>query len=163
MNLGIVGSRSLIDHETNLKIIRHALLELQSHGNFPVKKVISGGAVGVDTSGSMFASSEGIPIQIFYPDWNRYGRSAGFERNTFIAANSDILICIWDGISRGCMDTVVKFSNMCINSTTKKANVMVQCADIIKKKKKVGVDVKIRLTIFEEGKISLCQSTRIQL
>ena len=37
----------------------------------------------------------------FEPDWDRYGRGAGFRRNTEMAEHADALVAVWDGASRG--------------------------------------------------------------
>lgn len=63
--------------------------------------VVSGGAVGVDSTAAESAHTNGNKTLVFYPDWKRYGRSAGFRRNHDIIQNADIVWAFWDGQSRG--------------------------------------------------------------
>ena len=35
------------------------------------------------------------------PDWDKYGKSAGYIRNTEMAEAGDILVAFWDGKSKG--------------------------------------------------------------
>ena len=89
----IAGSRSISDY---------SLLETAVNlSGFEITRVISGHARGADKLGEMYAKKHKIPLQIFHPDWNRWGRSAGIRRNVDMAKNADALICLWDGISKG--------------------------------------------------------------
>ena len=54
--------------------------------------LISGGAEGVDSFAQRYAKENGLQILIIYPDWNKFGKSAGFKRNESIAEKCDILI-----------------------------------------------------------------------
>jgi len=69
--------------------------------NFDITEVVSGGAIGADRFGEVYAQQNNIPVKKFLPDWNRYGRSAGFLRNWEMANYADALIAIWDGKSNG--------------------------------------------------------------
>lgn len=40
-------------------------------------------------------------ITKFPADWDTYGKSAGFKRNTAMAEYADELLLIWDGVSKG--------------------------------------------------------------
>jgi len=68
---------------------------------FEITEVVSGGAIGADRFGEVYARQNKIPIKKFLPDWNRYGKSAGFIRNEQMANYADALIAIWDGKSNG--------------------------------------------------------------
>ena len=104
MKVAIVGSRSI----TNYKLIKSKINELIKTHNIVIKTIISGGAYGVDFIAEQYATENRIPIKIFLPDWNTYGKSAGFKRNTTIIENCDICIAFWDGISKGTLDSVNK-------------------------------------------------------
>lgn len=53
-----------------------------------------------------------IPVKWFPAKWDRYGKTAGFIRNTLIAEESDILIaCVASDRKGGTEDTVQKFVN----------------------------------------------------
>lgn len=63
--------------------------------------VISGTAKGVDSFGESWAYANGIPIERYPADWNKYGKRAGYIRNEEMAKNAEALIAVWDGESRG--------------------------------------------------------------
>ena len=63
--------------------------------------IISGGAKGADTLGERYAIDNNIECVIHYPDWGQYGKSAGYIRNGLIIADADIVLSLWDGMSKG--------------------------------------------------------------
>ncbi len=91
MKLAIVGSRDFDDYEFLKKMIQY----------HPCTKIISGGARGADTLAKRYAVEHGIPLREFIPDWDTFGKSAGFRRNEQIVKACDELVVLWDGISRG--------------------------------------------------------------
>jgi hypothetical protein len=93
MILAIIGSRGFKDKEL-LDSILTPRKDL-------IKKVISGGANGADKLGEQWAIENKIETEIFYPDWNKYGKKAGFIRNEDIIKNSTHVIAFWDGESKG--------------------------------------------------------------
>ena len=88
---GIVGSRNF-DNYAFLK-------EMLSW--YDIKKIISGGAKGADSLAKKYATEYNIPVVEFLPDWDRFGKSAGYKRNTQIVEASEALIAFWDGVSKG--------------------------------------------------------------
>jgi hypothetical protein len=68
---------------------------------FDITEVVSGGARGVDTYGTDWALERNIPIKLFRPDWDKFGKGAGFIRNTQMAEYADALVAVWDGQSKG--------------------------------------------------------------
>jgi hypothetical protein len=40
-------------------------------------------------------------VDVYLPEWDKYGKSAGFRRNTTIWNNADQGVAFWDGVSRG--------------------------------------------------------------
>jgi hypothetical protein len=93
MKVIVAGSRTIVDmHELHAAIIL---------SEFEISEIVSGGARGVDQLGELWASSYGIPVKRFLPEWNKLGRSAGHARNIEMADYADALIAIWDGKSRG--------------------------------------------------------------
>lgn len=93
MILAIIGSRDFKDYEKLSSI-------LTPHKD-KIKKVVSGGARGADKLGEVWAIENNIETEIFIPDWNKYGKKAGFIRNEDIIKNSTHVIAFWDGESRG--------------------------------------------------------------
>lgn len=69
--------------------------------------LISGGAVGADTLAEYYAANRKLKMDIFHPEWDKYGTSAGFIRNeTMVEQNPDLVIAFWDGKSRGTDNTM---------------------------------------------------------
>lgn len=95
MNLGIIGSRNFNNYRLLYKTIL-SLLKLND-----IKNIISGGAKGADSLGEKFADDNKINKIIFYPEWNKYGKKAGYLRNINIVENSDYIIAFWNGKSKG--------------------------------------------------------------
>lgn len=63
--------------------------------------IICGMARGVDLLGRRYAGERGYKVAEFPADWNGFGKSAGYIRNTEMADNADALIAFWDGNSKG--------------------------------------------------------------
>ncbi len=75
--------------------------EVVDRCGFYVTDVISGGARGVDKAAEYWAKRNGIPTTIILPDWDTYGKSAGFRRNIEMVECADAVVAVWDGVSRG--------------------------------------------------------------
>ena len=98
MVIGVVGGRDF----NNYQLLSEVL------GAYPVSKIVSGGARGADSLGEKYARENNIEVDVYRPDWDKYGKSAGFLRNTTIVENSEIIIAFWDGKSHGTKDTINK-------------------------------------------------------
>ena len=71
-----------------------------------VTKIISGGARGIDSAAEEYADKNGIAKEIFLPNYAKYAKRAPLIRNQEIVLNSDIVIAIWDGSTRGTKYTI---------------------------------------------------------
>jgi len=91
IKLAVVGSRSFDDYERMRKVLVEYLPFI----------LISGGADGADSLAERFAREEDLEVIIHYPEWKKYGRKAGYLRNSFIVRDCDKLIAFWDGRSKG--------------------------------------------------------------
>lgn len=98
MNIGIIGSRGFNNYEL--------LNETMSQYINQVDVVVSGGARGADSLGEKWAKENGKETLIFKPDWNKFGKRAGFIRNQDIVKNSQIVIAFWDGKSPGTRSSI---------------------------------------------------------
>lgn len=63
--------------------------------------IICGQARGADTLGERYAKTHKYPVLYYPANWKRYGKAAGYIRNTEMAMNADALVAFWDGKSRG--------------------------------------------------------------
>ena len=93
MKVIIAGSREIVDSS----LLIEALIE----SNFEVTKIISGGARGADRIGEQYSRAYNIPLTVIKPDWDKYGKRAGYKRNEQMAEVADALIALWDGKSKG--------------------------------------------------------------
>ena len=62
---------------------------------------VSGGCSGADMLGERYAKENGFKIERHPAEWEKYGKSAGPNRNKKMAEIGDYVICFWDGKSRG--------------------------------------------------------------
>jgi hypothetical protein len=98
LKIGVVGSRGFNDY----KLLKDTLDKYLDS----VYLIVSGGAKGADQLGEKWANENGIKTLIFKPEWDKFGKVAGFLRNKDIVDHSDIIIAFWDGMSRGSEDTI---------------------------------------------------------
>lgn len=89
MKVAVIGSRGLrVDN-------------LEKYLPENTTEIVSGGAVGVDTSAKEYARSCGFKLTEFLPEYGKYGRSAPLKRNIEIIEYADTVLAFWDGKSRG--------------------------------------------------------------
>ena len=106
--IGIVGSRRR-DAKCDYELTERKFLDIYQEGD----TIVSGGCPqGGDRFAEMIAKRGGLTITIHYPNWSKYGKGAGFVRNTKIADDADKLIaCVAADRTGGTEDTVEKFDN----------------------------------------------------
>jgi len=109
MTIGIVGTRSR-DSVQDFEIVEIRFLDLYTQGD----RICSGLCFKGADRFAVILSKEWkeylLPPLWFPANWNKYGKSAGFMRNTDIARESDILIaCVSKGRTGGTEDTIKKF------------------------------------------------------
>ena len=124
IKIGIVGSRKWTNKEKVQDVVDQCLARYGQN-----LTVVSGGAKGADSLGKLVALEKGLRYIEYNPAheaWNEYSGKPKewygkeyrvgnfFERNTFIAEDSDILFAFipegWQ--SNGTMDTVGKAKKM---------------------------------------------------
>lgn len=103
MKLAIVGGRDFKDYS----LLQNTILEYLTPLEY-ITTIISGGAKGADTLGTDFADNYRIKKVIYLPDWEKFGKAAGFIRNQLIVDACDMVLAFWDGKSRGTQDTITK-------------------------------------------------------
>lgn len=89
--LAIIGGRDFINYE----LLKETMKSIEC------KTIISGGARGADSLGSIYAKTNGINFVLFKAEWDKYGKSAGFIRNELIINECDKVLAFWDGESKG--------------------------------------------------------------
>lgn len=89
MKIGVVCSR-------NLTVNR-----LDKYIPSGCKKIVSGGAAGIDKCAAEYAIRQGIELLEILPDYKKYGKAAPILRNKIIVDESDLVIAFWNGHSKG--------------------------------------------------------------
>ena len=98
IKLGVVGSRGFNDY----KLLKDTLDKYKDK----TFVMVSGGAKGADQLGEKWAKENNIKTLIFRPDWDKFGKIAGFLRNKDIVDNSDVIVAFWDGLTKGTENTI---------------------------------------------------------
>lgn len=91
LRLGVVGSRTFSSYSFLCSVLNL----------FDIQNIVSGGAKGADSLAAQYARENNIALIEHLPDWNQFGKSAGFIRNQKIIDDSDEIIAFWDGLSKG--------------------------------------------------------------
>lgn len=89
MKLLIAGSRSIKN------------FNLDPYVPLDTDLIISGGAVGIDTLAEIYADTHNIKKLIIRPDYAQYGKAAPLIRNEEMVNLADVVLIVWDGVSRG--------------------------------------------------------------
>jgi hypothetical protein len=114
MNIGIIGCR-IRDTQQDCDLVDKALnnyIDICRPTN--IITIVSGGCPkGGDRFAEIIAKKYNMPILIHPAEWNKYGKSAGFKRNTYIARDSDVLIaCVAPDRKGGTEDTIKKYTGL---------------------------------------------------
>lgn len=97
MFVAVGGSRHFCDREVVFSVLDQYFMALENEK--PV--ILSGHSAGVDRLAEEYADLRGYEVQLFLPDWSKYGRAAGPKRNLEMVALADGVIAFWDHTSRG--------------------------------------------------------------
>lgn len=102
----IAGSRSFDNYDKLCKEVDEFIsmqMFFAGLGAYKSKEVeiVSGGARGADKLGERYAKGHNLRLKIFPADWDKYGKRAGYIRNTEMAEYANCLIAFWDGKSKG--------------------------------------------------------------
>lgn len=93
----VAGGRDFRDYE----MLKSRLDKLLARYDPQDLAIVCGEAKGADSLGKRYAMERGIALVSYPAEWDKYGKAAGFVRNTQMAENADALIAFWDGKSRG--------------------------------------------------------------
>ncbi len=94
IKLIIAGSRSFDDYEMFSRELDKYLATLDANCEITV---LSGHCSGTDLMGERYASEHSFELEIFPPDWRRYGRGAGPKRNQQMVDIADCVIAFDSG------------------------------------------------------------------
>lgn len=99
INLIVSGGRDFDDY----KRLSDSVTRIRMLDEYYTKEfvIISGHAKGADSLGEIYAKNNGLRTKIYKPDWDKYGKSAGYIRNEQMAREADAVLCFWDGQSKG--------------------------------------------------------------
>lgn len=102
----IAGSRTFDDYEALCEHVNKFILlnrYAATNGAYKTNEVeiVSGGARGADKLGERYAKEHCLSLKVFPADWDKYGKSAGYIRNTEMAKYANCLIAFWNGKSKG--------------------------------------------------------------
>ena len=61
---------------------------------------------GADSLAERWARENRIELLVFLPDWEQFGKSAGYKRNIQIIESADAVIAFWDGQSKGTQHSI---------------------------------------------------------
>lgn len=104
VKVAVVGSRSYTDYGEFSRRLKCILDE--NLIDIGCVQFVSGGAAGVDSLAQRYANEHGIGIVNHLPDWSKFGRSAGVERNKRIVDDADFVVAFWDGKSKGTKSSI---------------------------------------------------------
>ena len=96
--VAIVGSREY----PNFGSVKIAIEELC----YRASEFVSGGARGVDTIVEEVANELGIPIVVYEPDWDQYGKGAGYVRNKDIVRAAEAVVAFHYNDSPGTRNSI---------------------------------------------------------
>ena len=116
MNLLVAGTRYFDDPALLFKKLDHLTKKLNKKklvivtgGGIPVRyKNEPGKRRGADSLAMDWAFKRRVTCKNYYPNWKKYGDSAGPRRNSEMVEVADFACVFWDGKSRGTADVIKK-------------------------------------------------------
>lgn len=107
MKLAIIGSRGLTDYGWFKQQVYNHFFHEDMDGDggttqwFGMREVISGGATGADQFAARLVrewneeTGNEIKLTEHLPNWDLYGKRAGFVRNELIIKDADMVLAFW--------------------------------------------------------------------
>ena len=103
--IGIIGTRRR-DSFSDMEEVWKEFYSIYEDGD----EIVSGGCPeGGDRFAEVIAKKKQIPIKIYYAQWRKYGKSAGFIRNGLIAKAADMLIACVAEDRKGGTEHCIKY------------------------------------------------------
>lgn len=94
----IAGCRNYNNYIEAKRYIDYCLSDIKKDEKITV---VSGGCKGGDMIGERYTKENLLCIERYPAEWNKYGKRAGPIRNESMASVADLVICFWDGKSKG--------------------------------------------------------------
>ena len=91
----IAGSREYDNYEEAEEVLNDFFADAED------ALILSGACRGADKIGERYAEMHGFELKRYPADRKRYGRGADPIRNEEMVRDADVIICFWDGKSRG--------------------------------------------------------------
>lgn len=109
LKLIVAGGREFKDYQRlSAEIFSYA----EGVGDNVGVSLVSGMARGADALGYRFAKENNVKVYEFPADWDKYGKRAGYLRNSEMAQFADALMAFWDGKSRGTRHMIEAMTQM---------------------------------------------------
>ena len=106
----VAGGRSFQDYD----LLKESLDKIVPQ--YENVEIVSGHANGAAILGEQYAQEHGLPCSVFPAEWKKYGRRAGFIRNSqmleYAAKEKPLVVAFWNGNSTGTKDTLYKAEQM---------------------------------------------------
>lgn len=94
----IAGCRDYNDYYSAKAFLDKELAEIKKDNEIII---LSGACQGADLLGERYAYENNYEVERFPAQWDLFGKNAGPIRNRLMANKADLVICFWDGVSRG--------------------------------------------------------------
>lgn len=109
LKLIVAGGRDFADY----KLLEEVLWDISKRMPEDTGvSLVSGMARGADALAVRFARENNVKLHEFPANWDLYGKSAGYKRNTQMAQFADGLLAFWDGKSRGTAHMIKTMESM---------------------------------------------------
>ncbi len=100
--IAVIGSRGFSDYSFFAEKLELIISKLEGEVEF-----ISGGCKsGGDALIAMHCKENSLKLVEHLPDWDKFGKRAGFLRNKLIVDDCTHLIAYWDGVSKGTKSSI---------------------------------------------------------
>lgn len=109
LKLIVAGGRDFNDYD---RLSADLFDYAESVGDAVNVSIVTGMARGADSLAYRFALNEGVKVYEFKPDWDKFGKRAGFVRNAEMAKFADVLIAYWDSESAGTANMIQTMHKM---------------------------------------------------
>lgn len=95
----VCGGRDFVNKELLTESLDKILTEYED------VEIVSGKAAGADTLGEIYATEHGVRCVKFPAEWDKFGKHAGFIRNSqmlqYAQKKTPVVVAFWDGKSHG--------------------------------------------------------------